>query len=336
MPISSLFADTLPFVRAASVSTLILCPLFQTGCSDNSSNGPHDSEDSGSGASTASGNHLGGHGGGGNLAGNGGGHLGRGGQGGAPTSDTGGASSGNGVSVEPGISGQVPGLVAVGYAGLRVVSRDGGLSWGDSTQFAITGGDDKNLLRAVTWGNGLWIATGWKLVTSTDGIEWTDHGLISELGNISCNIIEGLAYHDGYYFAACTPWNSPGAVFRSTDGLSWEKYGEIGATEGHLFLTYRGDKFTAYGDSMTSFESTNGLDWTEMPGISEVTYCDGTYKSKSDCFEASWFDGAYLASVWKGKIRRSESGTDFQDVYIDANENGLYRSRAIAAGYVAP
>ena len=54
----------------------------------------------------------------------------------------------------------------------------------------------------------------------------------------------------------CTPWNSPSAVYRSSDGVAWTKYANIGDTGGHLYLTYRGGKFVAYGDNKTSFQST--------------------------------------------------------------------------------
>src|SRR5436305_1416738 len=65
------------------------------------------------------------------------------------------------------------------------------------------GGDDLELLRAVVYGKGLWIATGWKLVTSTDGVHWTDHGKIAAGPIPACNIVEGLAYKQGSFFAAC-------------------------------------------------------------------------------------------------------------------------------------
>ena len=157
--------------------------------------------------------------------------------GGAGATGTGGASAVGGAAGGTGDpAGYVPALIGVGYGGIRIVSRDGGKTWGDRAYATTSGGDDEELLRAVAYGKGLWIATGWKLVTSTDGVHWTDRGLIKNGKNKipGCSIVEGLAYNAGYFFAACTPWDSPGVVFRSSDGLSWTKYGTIGDTGGHL------------------------------------------------------------------------------------------------------
>ena len=233
-------------------------------------------------------------------------------------------------------AGWVPALIGVGYGGIRIVSRDGGKTWGDRAYETREGGDDEALLRAVAYGKGIWIATGWKLWTSTNGTTWTDHGLLKSGLHPDCTIVEGLAFKDGYFFAACTPWNSPSAVYRLTDGVAWTKYATIGDTGGHLYLNYRGGKFVVYGDNKTSFQSTDALTWTVMSGIEEATYCENAWKSETDCKDSSWFDGAYLRADWQGKISQSTNGTSFTTVYNDDQKNTLYRSRAIAAGFVAP
>jgi hypothetical protein len=231
-------------------------------------------------------------------------------------------------------TGYVQAIVGVGYGGIRVMSRDGGRTWSDRASFAADGVDDTNLLRAVVYGKGLWIATGWKLVTSTDGVTWVDHGLITNLPEPrpSCNIIEGLAFKDRTFYAAC----SPGTLFRSDDGLHWTAGGSIGDTGGHVSLTYRGDRFVAYGDTKTSFASADAVAWTPLPGLVQATYCDGQWKNQSDCGDASWFDGVYLRPEWKGKIVRSTDGTKFDPVYVDSEQNTLYQGRAFAEGWVRP
>ena len=194
---------------------------------------------------------------------------------------------------------------------------------------------DQNLLRAVVYGKGRWIATGWKLFTSDDGVEWTDHGMINDGPKIrSCNIVEGLAYKDGYFYAAC-PTGTPSEVFRSSDGVEWESFAEIGDTGGHLFMGYRGGRFVAYGDEQRSFESQDALAWSEL-GIDEATYCEDTWKTLDECHGAAWFDGAYFREEWGGYILRSTDGEDFEEVYEDDQSNTLYRSRAMAEGFVAP
>ena len=227
--------------------------------------------------------------------------------------------------------GFVPALVGVGYGGIRIVSRDGGKTWGDRAYETTNGGDDDVLLRAVVYGNGLWVATGWKLWTSTDGVKWIDHGKLKDGPVKSCAIIEGLAYKDPNFYGVCD-----GNVFRSTDGLTWTKHSNIGNTGSHVYLIYRAGKFVAYGDTKTSFQSDDALTWTTMAGIEQATYCDNTWKSETDCKDSSWFDGAYLRADWQGKISRSTDGKTFTTVYNDDQRNTLYQSRAIAAGFVAP
>ncbi len=256
-------------------------------------------------------------------AGSGGNATGVGGAGGAPV--------GNDPEIPTGF---VPALIGVGYGGIRVVSRDNGKTWGDRKSFGVNGGDDDNLLRAVVYGKGMWLATGWKLVTSNDGKLWQDRGKIHDGGFMPCNIVEGLAYAGGWFYAACA--EEPAVTYRSTEGLKWTKYGTIGSTQGHLFMTFRAGKFVAYGDNHNSFESTDALTFHALAGISEATYCADTWKSQADCFNAAWFSGAYLRPDWQGKISRSENGSTWTKVYEDNEQNTLYQSRAMAAGYVAP
>jgi hypothetical protein len=245
-----------------------------------------------------------------------------------------GGNAGAGMTGDP--AGWIPALVGVGYGGIRIVSRDGGKTWGDRASETTNGGDDEVLLRAVAYGKGIWVATGWKLWTSTDGVKWTDHGMLKDGPIASCSIVEGLAFKDGTFFAACTPWNAPGTIYRSPDGVAWSKHSTIGDTGGHLFLTYRGGRFVAYGDTKTSFQSTDAMTWTVMSGIEQATYCTDTWRSETDCKDSSWYDGVYLRADWQGKIARSINGTSFSVVYNDDQKNTLYQSRAIAAGFVAP
>src|SRR4029077_2815382 len=162
-------------------------------------------------------------------------------------------------------AGWVPALVGVGYGGIRIVSRDGGKTWGDRAYETTNGGDDDVLLRAVVYGKGIWVATGWKLWTSNDGVHWTDHGKLQDGPVKSCAIIEGLAYKDGTFFGVCD-----GKVFQSSDGLTWTKISNIGNTGSHVYLIYRGGKFVAYGDTKTSFQSDDAVTWTVMSGIDQA------------------------------------------------------------------
>jgi len=263
------------------------------------------------------------------AAGAGGGAGGRGGGGVAGATGAAGTTGAAGASGDP--AGWVPALIGVGYGGIRIVSRDGGKTWGDRAYETTSGGDDDVLLRAVAYGKGIWVATGWKLWTSNDGFKWTDHGRLKDGPVKSCSIIEGLAYKDGTFFGVCD-----GNVFRSSDGLTWTKHSTIANTGSHVYLDYRGGKFVAYGDTKTSFQSDDALTWTVMSGVEEATYCENTWKSQTDCKESSWFEGAYLRADWQGKISRSTDGRTFTTAYNDDQKNTLYQSRAIATGFVAP
>src|SRR4029077_1352926 len=129
--------------------------------------------------------------------------------------------------------GWVPALVGVGYGGIRIVSRDGGKTWGERSYETTNGGDAAVLLRAVCYGKGIWIATGWKRRTSTDGVHWTDHGRLKDGPLKSVSIIEGLAYKDGTFYGA-----ADGNVYKSSDGLTWSKLSNIGNTGSHVYLIY--------------------------------------------------------------------------------------------------
>jgi hypothetical protein len=148
-------------------------------------------------------------------------------------------------------------------------------------------------------------------------------------------IIEGLAYKDGYFYAA-GDGGSGAHIYRSPDGVTWSDFGTGGDTVKHTGLTYHAGLFVSYGDSETSYQSTDAKSWTEM-GIDNATYCEGEWRTLDECHEAWWFDdGYYILPEWGGVIRRSTTGSSFQTVYSDDQENTFYRARAVAEGYAAP
>jgi len=254
------------------------------------------------------------------------------GAGGSMTMAGSGGAGGTAAEIPPGY---VPAIMGVGYGGVRIVSRDGGKTWGDRVIIPGAKGDDEGLLRAVAYGKGMWIATGWKYFTSTDGINWTDRGMVDDGSLKGCHVVEGLTYANGNFYAACS--GSPGVVYRSSDGSSWTKIANIGNTQGHTYMTYRGGKFVAYGDSLTTFQSTDAVTWTVMDGVSEGTYCLGAFMNRSDCHDATWFeDGFWLNVQWPGGIVRSTDGKKFETVFTDERDYTVYQGRAFTPGYVAP
>jgi hypothetical protein len=250
-----------------------------------------------------------------------------------------GSNADSGPPPPAGPPGHVRGLVGVGYGGLRITSRDGGKTWTSSIAEANGGLDDYNLLRAVAYANGKWLATGWSATTSTDGVTWTPLRRINEPGGAMwngasiCGLTEGLTSDGNAFYVAC---GQEQTVFRSTDGTNWTEIGAIGDLGGHVALAFREGMFHAYGDNKTSYRSSDGATWTQVPGIEQATFCEGTWKSRAACHDASWFDGAYFQGIWQSRVSRSTDGASFVVVHDDPSNNTLYQPRAIAEGWVAP
>lgn len=237
--------------------------------------------------------------------------------------------------------GMVAGHVAVGYGGLRLVTRDGGKTW-SGIATSNGGGDDYDLLRAVAHANGKWLAVGWSATTSTDGVTWTPMRRINQAGGVtwngapSCGLVEGLTSDGTYFYAACAEYGQPHKAYRSADGTTWTALGTIGNVGGHPALAHRGGVFYAYGDPGTSFRSTDAVTWTVDPGLVRATFCENQWKSRAACHEASWFGGFYFQSEWQSKVTRSADGVAFVVVHDDASNNSLYAPRAMAEGFVKP
>lgn len=257
-----------------------------------------------------------------------------------PDAGTPSSSADSGTSNEAGPPGQVRGLVGVGYGGLRITSRDGGKTWTSSVAEANGGLDDYDLLRAVAYANGKWLATGWSATTSADGVTWTPLRRINEPGGVTwngaaaCGLTEGLTSDGSAFYVACG-WGTQ-QVYRSTDAVDWTAIGSIGDLGGHVALAYRQGVFYAYGDNKTSYRSSDGATWTVVPGVEQATFCEGAWKSRAECHDASWFGGAYFQSIWQSRVSRSTDGTSFVVVHDDPSNNTLYQPRAIAEGWVAP
>ena len=226
----------------------------------------------------------------------------------------------------------VPGLVAVGYGGLRLVSRDNGVTWTDRQIFSQGNVDDPDLLRAIAYGNGVWVASGLgHYLRSVDGVEWTETTPVRP--DNTC--LESIVFGKGKFVGVCGQTS-----YISTDGLTWTKGGDIGDLSGHNVVQFNDGKFVATGDSEKTFTSTDGSVWTELAGVTFGRVCEGEVRNKEDCHRAKWFDGVWFRIEWAGKIMRSTNGTSFTQVYSDADTNSLYTDRAdapsIAVGMVAP
>ena len=202
------------------------------------------------------------------------------------TSATGGA---GGAEVEPaGV------FVAVGYGGRRIRSIDDGLTWINDASLMFNGGDDLFLLRTIAWGNGLFVAAGWRIMTSPDGITWKDTppdsfnqnwigqiahggGSFVGLGGYGSRVasadavtwtqhsIDTIATHaeGGLAFAKGKVWvsvNDSGDLSHSADGVAWV-YASTNLGAGTHAVAYGNGTFVAIGDG-GAVTSTDGLSWS--------------------------------------------------------------------------
>lgn len=238
--------------------------------------------------------------------------------------DDGADGDGDGVPV-----GQVPAIIAVGYDGLRVVSRDHGQTWGDAQLLnpAAPHADDPYLLRGIAWGNGIWIATGGQVLRSDDGVQWEP----IDYPDCRATVIESIAYGNGTFVAACGR-----RAYLTTDGSSWRAGGEFGEI-GHPKIRFAENLFVVAGDRGDSFTSPDGESWTPLQGVSYARVCEGRIVSRNECpgdDDTIWVeDNVWLRAEWNGHIQRSENGTNFQRVYTHPQGSSAYN---FAAGYAAP
>jgi hypothetical protein len=227
-------------------------------------------------------------------------------------SDASDAGASDSRGAESGVSaGWVPSIVAVGYGGLRVISRDNGMTWADDQEFESSGGDDHDLLRGIAYGNGTWVTTGWRLFTSIDGgLTWSEHALLSD-----CGLMEGVAFGAGTFVGTCGT-----DAYLSPDGVAWSHAGPVGDTTGHTYVFFAAGLFYSSGDSGKSYSSQDGQTWTELAGVTKVAYCESAIRTQAEC-PGFWNQGAYFSSEWESKITRSTDGVNFSTVYDNAKLN---------------
>ena len=257
--------------------------------------------------------------------------------GGGASSSAGGASDTSAQSTTSGAAGAEPGpsgvlgIIAVGYGGLRIVTRDLGETWENESHWSEDGGDDHDLLRTIAYGNGIWVSGGWRITTSEDGVEWTDRGDAEDvIEAINCQVTDGMAFGGGKFLVACGS-----TLAASVDGLDWERVGSTPDVGGHPHLVFDAatEQFACSGDDGNSYVSSDGEDWTEVD-IDTVRLCE-ELAPEDEC-PSFYYDGVYLSTEWGGWIRRSTNGSNFMTTYSDAFGSNLFTEYSFAVGLVAP
>ena len=230
------------------------------------------------------------------------------------------------ASVDSGHSGWVASIVGVGYGGLRVVSRDNGVTWKNRAELAMSGGDDNNLLRGIAYGNGIWVTVGWRVFKSMDGaITWNE-----QTPPQGCGLMEGVSFGAGHFIGTCGT-----DAFASSDGTTWTRVAMVGDTGGHTYVFFVNGLFYSSGDSKKSYSSPDGHTWSELVGTQAVAFCDGRLQTRAAC-PGFWNGGIYLSTQWESKITRSTDAVHFATVFDDPGNNAPYTEYSFALGESPP
>lgn len=207
-----------------------------------------------------------------------------------------------------------PVFVAAGWAGRRVYSTDLGLNWTDvSDTFNGGGGDDDFLLRAIGHGHGLFVAVGWKILTSPDGVTWTSRKppQTQWLGGIQLAASGRLVATGGFGYSTY-----------SADAITWKLGGTVGDNVASRSLAYGNGMFVTATDGGEWWSSSDGLSWASFSDGHDdraVAFCDAQFKAYDTC--TSNYIGKLRAQgegitvrVENGDLQRATDGKTFTTV----------------------
>ncbi len=235
--------------------------------------------------------------------------------GGAALGGSGGVVAGGGASAGgsggSGLPAGLPVFVAVGYAGRRIRSIDLGLSWTDD-QTLGGGGDDEFLLRAVGFGNGVFVALGYKILSSKDGKSWVAQQ------NPQNQWLGGVQF-DGTRFVATGGY---GYSAYSSDGQVWSVGGDIPNNEASRSLAFGDKQFVTATDPGNWYASSDGSSWALLSGghaTNQLAFCNGAFAEYSACSGAFSARGRASANgitlrLRDGKLERATNGLEFSPV----------------------
>jgi cytochrome c553 len=231
---------------------------------------------------------------------------------------------------------EMEGIVTVGYCGVRAVGRERGTKWGNESLYKKSGdcGDDRELLRAVTYGNGMWVAVGFWFTASVDGVNWTSPLALDTVTSRECvTPAGGLAFGNGKFLLECP---NEDKVFESSDGLDWTQIKLTGSkadTGGHqqMFFDPATKKFVVTGDNKKTWVSADGAAWEQIQ-VETARLCSGGITPGAQC-PSFWYDGLFLKSRWAAGVERSTDGKAWTAVSLV--HGNPYNDYSFAVGKVA-
>ena len=137
------------------------------------------------------------------------------------------------------------------YPGNILTSADG-ISWSKYT-------DVVSNLSSIVWDGGRFVATGFDgVITSPDGVTWTDTGATSSVGSL---IWDGSRY---------VGIGQAGLISSSTDALNWTTQ-VSNTTERLAAIAWNGSQYVAGGSSGTILSSPDVVNWTQRMPLASVT-----------------------------------------------------------------
>ncbi|MCX4242558.1 hypothetical protein OEB96_18155 [Paraliomyxa miuraensis] len=224
-----------------------------------------------------------------------------------------------------------PVTIAVGYGGMRVRSLDDGQTWQDYAQLIPNGGDDMDLLRGAAFGEGRFVAVGWRIFSSPDGATWTEHD------NPTGQWYGAAAHGNGIFMAV----GGGGYCARSDDGQAWEACTDATDDGGFthvrslLFLDglfYTADangvlRSTPDGEQWTVVDPSFGTPWAAIDDAGQIVPRE----------EAAPAEFATKRLRGGSPIQRAEPGSeDFVPVFDVPDDNGVFQAYrfAFAEGWV--
>ncbi|MGH1344394.1 MAG: WD40/YVTN/BNR-like repeat-containing protein [Nannocystales bacterium] len=202
-------------------------------------------------------------------------------------------------STDGGSTGEVelgePVWMVVGNWGYRSWTRDG-LSWDVEANPTQDTDHTPDLLRAVGWGNGYFIAVGGDansmVMRSVDGEVWEE-----DLHPSGGQWKGGVAYGDGRWIAV----GGVGTVIRSDDdGSTWVDHEERLPSAGR-FVTHADGTFVAIGDNGMIAISEDGESWTDRTQagaqLGSAAFGSGTWVAAGRRWNGSGFDASCFVST---------------------------------------
>lgn len=243
-------------------------------------------------------------------------------------------------------------FVAVGPKGMIQTSPDG-VTWIER-HHALPNADDTGYydpqynLHAVTWHDGLFVAVGnagLPIITSTDGITWTervaptgdgDHGMGEYLG------LQHVTWGNNQFLAV----GDMGTILTSPDGIKWTKR-TSGTSQTLTAAVWNGKTFVAVGLDGARLISKDGITWADHDP-SEVDHHIHLLSVhwNGQQFLAVGMSGVILSSVDGITWKTSNVGVSAEDTlraiawdgsqYIAVSEHGTLWRSTCSAGTTYP